>query len=146
MERKLKSPVLPEIPSKRYFAIGEVSELCLVKAHVLRYWEQEFDQLKDVKRRGNRRYYQLPEVLLIRKIRELLHDEGFTIQGAKQRLKDKSFVKEVKQSEPPKELLVTKQGQVELPLENLNQSNSLAGLNIKSIKDELLSIIDLLKK
>jgi DNA-binding transcriptional MerR regulator len=100
---------------------------------VLRYWEQEFDQLKDVKRRGNRRYYQLPEVLLIRKIRELLHDEGFTI-------------KEVKQAEPPKELQVTKQGQVELPLENLNQSNSLAGLNLKSIKDELLSIIDLLKK
>ena len=113
---------------------------------MLRYWEQEFDQLKDVKRRGNRRYYQLPEVLLIRKIRELLHDEGFTIQGAKQRLKDKSFVKEVKQAEPPKELQVTKQGQVELPLENLNQSNSLAGLNIKSIKDEFLSIIDLLKK
>jgi len=113
---------------------------------VLRYWEQEFDQLKDVKRRGNRRYYQLPEVLLIRKIRELLHDEGFTIQGAKQRLKDKNFVKEIKQAEPPKEFQVTKQGQVELPLENLNQSNSLAGLNIKSIKNELLSIIELLKK
>lgn len=113
---------------------------------MLRYWEQEFDQLKDVKRRGNRRYYQLPEVLLIRKIRELLHDEGFTIQGAKQRLSDKNFVKEVKQAEPPKELQVTKQGQVELPLENLNQFNSLAGLNLKSIKDELLSIIDLLKK
>jgi len=79
-------------------------------------------------------------------IRELLHDEGFTIQGAKQRLSDKNFVKEVKQAEPPKELQVTKQGQVELPLENLNQSNSLAGLNLKSIKDELLSIIDLLKK
>lgn len=113
---------------------------------MLRYWEQEFDQLKDVKRRGNRRYYQLPEVLLIRKIRELLHDEGFTIQGAKQRLKDKNFVKEIKQVESPKELQVTKQGQVELPLENLNQSNSLAGLNIKSIKNELLSIIELLKK
>ena len=113
---------------------------------MLRYWEQEFDQLKDVKRRGNRRYYQLPEVLLIRKIRELLHDEGFTIQGAKRRLKDKNFVKEVKQAELPRELQVTKQGQVELPLESLNQSNSLAGLNIKSIKDELLSIIELLKK
>ena len=137
---------LPSIPAKRYFTIGEVGELCGVKPHVLRYWEQEFDQLKDVKRRGNRRYYQLPEVLLIRKIRELLHDEGFTIQGAKQRLKDKNFVKEVKQAEPPRELQVTKQGQVELPLENLNQSNSLAGLNIKSIKDELLSIIELLKK
>lgn len=113
---------------------------------MLRYWEQEFDQLKDIKRRGNRRYYQLPEVLLIRKIRELLHDEGFTIQGAKQRLKDKNFVKEVKKAEPLRELQVTKQGQVELPLDNLNQPNSLAGLNIKSIKDELLSIIELLKK
>jgi len=113
---------------------------------VLRYWEQEFDQLKDIKRRGNRRYYQLPEVLLIRKIRELLHDEGFTIQGAKQRLKDKNFVKEVKQAEPLREFHITKQGQVELPLENLNQTNSLAGLNVKLIKDELLSIIELLKK
>jgi len=112
---------------------------------VLRYWEQEFDQLKEVKRRGNRRYYQLPEVLLIRKIRELLHDEGFTIQGAKQRLKDKNFVKEVKQAEPPRELQVTKQGQVELPLENLNQSNSLAGLNIKSIKDNCSVLSSYLK-
>ena len=73
---------LPPIPAKRYFTIGEVSELCHVKAHVLRYWEQEFSQLKPVKRRGNRRYYQHHEVLLIRRIRELLYAQGFTIQGA----------------------------------------------------------------
>ena len=78
--------VLPEIPEKRYFTIGEVSELCGVKPYVLRYWEQEFSQLKPMKRRGNRRYYQHHEVLLIRRIRELLYDQGFTISGARNRL------------------------------------------------------------
>ena len=77
---------LPPIPAKHYFTIGEVSELCAVKPHVLRYWEQEFTQLNTVKRRGNRRYYQRHEVLLIRRIRQLLYDEGFTIHGARQRL------------------------------------------------------------
>jgi DNA-binding transcriptional MerR regulator len=77
---------LPPIPAKRYFTIGEVSELCLVKPHVLRYWEQEFAQLKPVKRRGNRRYYQHHEVLLIRRIRDLLYEQGFTINGARHRL------------------------------------------------------------
>ena len=77
---------LPVIPGKRYFTIGEVAELCDVKPHVLRYWEQEFPQLKPVKRRGNRRYYQRHDVLLIRQIRSLLYDEGFTIGGARQRL------------------------------------------------------------
>ncbi len=77
---------LPPIPAKRYFTIGEVSELCAVKPHVLRYWEQEFTQLKPVKRRGNRRYYQHHEVLLIRRIRELLYEQGFTINGARNRL------------------------------------------------------------
>jgi DNA-binding transcriptional MerR regulator len=77
---------LPPIPAKRYFTIGEVSELCGVKPHVLRYWEQEFTQLKPVKRRGNRRYYQHHEVLLVRKIRELLYEQGFTISGARNRL------------------------------------------------------------
>jgi DNA-binding transcriptional MerR regulator len=81
-----KTVVLPPIPAKRYFTIGEVSDLCAVKAHVLRYWEQEFTQLKPVKRRGNRRYYQHHEVLLIRKIRELLYEQGFTISGARNRL------------------------------------------------------------
>jgi len=79
---------LPQIPAKRYFTIGEVSDLCAVKPHVLRYWEQEFAQLKPVKRRGNRRYYQHHEVLLIRRIRELLYEHGFTINGARNRLDD----------------------------------------------------------
>jgi DNA-binding transcriptional MerR regulator len=77
---------LPPIPSKRYFTIGEVGELCTVKPHVLRYWEQEFPQLKPVKRRGNRRYYQREDVLLIRQIKSLLYEEGFTIGGARQRM------------------------------------------------------------
>jgi DNA-binding transcriptional MerR regulator len=81
-----KNVQLPPIPAKRYFTIGEVSDLCGVKPHVLRYWEQEFTQLKPVKRRGNRRYYQHHEVLLIRKIRELLYEQGFTISGARNRL------------------------------------------------------------
>ena len=78
--------VLPLIPAKRYFAIGEVAALCMVKPHVLRYWEQEFTQLRPMKRRGNRRYYQHHEVLMIRRIRELLYDEGFTISGARNHL------------------------------------------------------------
>ncbi len=77
---------LPAIPGKRYFTIGEVSELCAVKPHVLRYWEQEFPQLKPVKRRGNRRYYQRDDVLTIRQIRTLLYDQGYTIGGARQRM------------------------------------------------------------
>ena len=80
--------VLPAIPAKRYFTIGEVSDLCGVKPYVLRYWEQEFTQLKPMKRRGNRRYYQHHEVLLIRRIRELLYEQGFTISGARNRLAD----------------------------------------------------------
>ncbi|KAI5916175.1 MerR family transcriptional regulator [Thauera sp. 2A1] len=83
---EVSSAQLPPIPAKRYFTIGEVSELCGVKPHVLRYWEQEFTQLKPVKRRGNRRYYQHHEVLLIRRIRQLLYEEGFTISGARNRL------------------------------------------------------------
>jgi len=85
MQRSAKAE-LPPIPAKRYFTIGEVSDLCAVKPHVLRYWEQEFAQLKPVKRRGNRRYYQHHEVLLIRRIRDLLYEQGFTINGARHRL------------------------------------------------------------
>ncbi len=85
-EHRRKAELLPPIPAKRYFTIGEVSDLCAVKPHVLRYWEQEFTQLKPVKRRGNRRYYQHHEVLLIRRIRDLLYEQGFTINGARQRL------------------------------------------------------------
>lgn len=80
--------LLPPIPNKRYFAIGEVSQLCAVKPHVLRYWEQEFPQLKPVKRRGNRRYYQRQDVMIVRRIRELLYQDGFTIGGARQRLRE----------------------------------------------------------
>jgi DNA-binding transcriptional MerR regulator len=86
MQRADTPPPLPPIPAKRYFTIGEVSELCGVKPHVLRYWEQEFTQLKPIKRRGNRRYYQHHEVLLVRRIRELLYEQGFTISGARNRL------------------------------------------------------------
>lgn len=88
MDARTSSITLPPIPAKRYFTIGEVSDLCAVKPHVLRYWEQEFTQLRPMKRRGNRRYYQHHEVLLIRKIRELLYDQGFTISGARNQLMD----------------------------------------------------------
>ena len=89
---------LPAIPGKRYFTIGEVSELCGVKPHVLRYWEQEFPQLKPVKRRGNRRYYQRQDVLVIRQIRALLYDQGFTIGGARNRLDGEEAREDVTQS------------------------------------------------
>ncbi len=100
---------LPPIPGKRYFTIGEVSDLCAVKPHVLRYWEQEFPQLKPVKRRGNRRYYQRQDVLLIRQIRSLLYDEGFTIGGARQRLTGEEAKSDVSQSQQ-----IIKQLRVEL--------------------------------
>ena len=93
---------LPAIPAKRYFTIGEVSELCGVKPYVLRYWEQEFTQLKPMKRRGNRRYYQHHEVLLIRRIRDLLYEQGFTISGARNRLADSAGV--------PREILLDHDG------------------------------------
>jgi DNA-binding transcriptional MerR regulator len=93
MEQHAVNTELPAIPAKRYFTIGEVSELCGVKAHVLRYWEQEFSQLKPVKRGGNRRYYQHHEVLLIRRIRELLYEDGFTISGARSRLDQQNLDK-----------------------------------------------------
>ncbi len=90
---------LPVIPGKRYFTIGEVSELCAVKPHVLRYWEQEFSQLKPIKRRGNRRYYQRQDVILIRQIRSLLYEQGFTIGGAKQHLISETIEGDMQQSQ-----------------------------------------------
>ena len=90
---------LPQIPGKRYFTIGEVSDLCSVKPHVLRYWEQEFPQLKPIKRRGNRRYYQRQDVLLIRQIRSLLYEDGFTIGGARQRLTGDDAKSDISQSQ-----------------------------------------------
>jgi DNA-binding transcriptional MerR regulator len=103
---KIELTALPPIPAKRYFTIGEVSELCGVKPHVLRYWEQEFTQLKPVKRRGNRRYYQHHEVLLIRRIRELLYEQGFTISGARNKLDSRASnlaggIEEVQVEEAP---------------------------------------------
>ena len=90
---------LPTIPGKRYFTIGEVSELCGVKPHVLRYWEQEFPQLKPVKRRGNRRYYQRQDVLMIRQIRSLLYEQGFTIGGARQKMSGEDAREDITQSQ-----------------------------------------------
>ena len=113
---------LPPIPAKRYFTIGEVSELCGVKPHVLRYWEQEFNQLKPVKRRGNRRYYQHHEVLLVRRIRELLYNQGFTISGARNRLDE---------GEPD-----------DVPVAEKSEATAQAGNKLRA---ELNSIIDLLR-
>jgi DNA-binding transcriptional MerR regulator len=110
---------LPPIPAKRYFTIGEVSELCGVKPHVLRYWEQEFTQLKPVKRRGNRRYYQHHEVLLIRRIRELLYNQGFTINGARNRLDEMA-------TEPEKAALYS--------------------LDLQALRKEIQDILDLLRE
>jgi len=120
---------LPPIPAKRYFTIGEVSELCAVKPHVLRYWEQEFAQLKPVKRRGNRRYYQHHEVLLIRRIRELLYEEGFTISGARNRL-DSSAPQEEK-AEPA--------------MRNGGRPAGANGVDVNAIKRELRAVLEQLQ-
>jgi DNA-binding transcriptional MerR regulator len=126
---KIELTVLPPIPAKRYFTIGEVSELCGVKPHVLRYWEQEFTQLKPVKRRGNRRYYQHHEVLLIRRIRELLYEQGFTISGARNKLDNRGSELAgrvdtvVPSTAPPAALMV----------------------DSDKLREELLAILDLLK-
>ena len=121
MERPPARTELPPIPAKRYFTIGEVSVLCAVKAHVLRYWEQEFTQLRPVKRRGNRRYYQHHEVLLIRRIRELLYEQGFTISGARQRLEhDGDVSDDVPSAAPAAELDVAHlRGEIEAILKIL---------------------------
>ncbi len=129
MEPSRKRTELPPIPAKRYFTIGEVSELCGVKPHVLRYWEQEFTQLKPVKRRGNRRYYQHHEVLLIRRIRELLYEEGFTISGARNRL-DSSLAQEEK-AEP------ARNGRSAVPAGQ--------GVDVSAIKRELRAVLDQLR-
>jgi DNA-binding transcriptional MerR regulator len=127
MEQSRRKAELPPIPAKRYFTIGEVSELCGVKPHVLRYWEQEFTQLKPVKRRGNRRYYQHHEVLLIRRIRELLYEEGFTISGARNRL-DSSTPHEDKAEQPARASRATS-----------------AGVDVNAIKRELRAVLDQLQ-
>ena len=133
MEPSRRKPELPPIPAKRYFTIGEVSELCGVKPHVLRYWEQEFTQLKPVKRRGNRRYYQHHEVLLIRRIRELLYEEGFTISGARNRL-DNSSPQQEEKPEP-----VARNGRPAPIVANGG------GVDVNAIKRELRAVLDQLQ-
>ncbi|MBQ5947278.1 MerR family transcriptional regulator [Massilia sp. ST3] len=124
---KTEPTPLPPIPAKRYFTIGEVSELCGVKPHVLRYWEQEFTQLKPVKRRGNRRYYQHHEVLLIRRIRELLYEQGFTISGARNRLDNRaSALAGVEEQDVP-------------------ETAAAAAVDVEHLRAELLGILDLLQ-
>jgi DNA-binding transcriptional MerR regulator len=126
---------LPPIPAKRYFTIGEVSDLCGVKPHVLRYWEQEFTQLKPVKRRGNRRYYQHHEVLLIRKIRDLLYEQGFTISGARNRLdgaEEKAEVDEMPQVQTTAQVVRLK-------------SESTNVVNFVDLRKELSEVIQLLR-
>src|SRR6185295_6702168 len=137
MEPSRRKVDLPPIPAKRYFTIGEVSDLCGVKPHVLRYWEQEFTQLKPVKRRGNRRYYQHHEVLLIRRIRELLYEEGFTISGARNRLEsvrlDSSRIESAFQQED----------KIEPPVAPRNGATP--GVDVAAIKRELRAVLDQLR-
>jgi DNA-binding transcriptional MerR regulator len=123
----MEKVVLPPIPAKRYFTIGEVSELCGVKPHVLRYWEQEFTQLRPVKRRGNRRYYQHHEVLLIRRIRELLYEQGFTINGARNRLdaQGRASGDEAEMVDP-------------------TEAQAQPGVDVDQLRKDILQVIDLL--
>jgi DNA-binding transcriptional MerR regulator len=145
---------LPAIPAKRYFTIGEVSDLCGVKPYVLRYWEQEFAQLKPMKRRGNRRYYQHHEVLLIRRIRELLYEEGFTISGARNRLAEAGVAREViAVPEEPLSDEIADEAEAAVALAAIPSAASVAvvplppgdaPLSPAQVRDELLSIRSLL--
>ena len=144
---------LPAIPAKRYFTIGEVSELCGVKPYVLRYWEQEFTQLKPMKRRGNRRYYQHHEVLLIRRIRELLYEQGFTISGARNRLLDGHQARggDDRHLEPDVELDAedgaprpTSQEAAVDGIDSAGVERPLSALSLAQMREELMSIRGLL--
>jgi DNA-binding transcriptional MerR regulator len=137
---------LPTIPDKRYFTIGEVSELCGVKPYVLRYWEQEFTQLRPMKRRGNRRYYQHHEVMLVRRIRELLYDEGFTISGARNRLAEAAAKLP---SADPAELETEEEGAFEAAAavagtQAINRVDLPGAADQRSLREELMSIRHLL--
>jgi len=129
---------LPPIPAKRYFTIGEVSELCGVKPHVLRYWEQEFTQLKPVKRRGNRRYYQHHEVLLIRRIRALLYDDGFTISGARNLLDAKGRLKSEKSKS-------TEDLSVEVQSSGEESTQAIPTENVSGLREVLKEVVAMLK-
>lgn len=136
MTTTVEKVVLPPIPAKRYFTIGEVSELCGVKPHVLRYWEQEFTQLRPVKRRGNRRYYQHHEVLLIRRIRELLYEQGFTINGARNRLDARGAMIEDEQDE-------VQQGAASA---SVAAASNASMVDVERLRNELRSVIELLRR
>jgi DNA-binding transcriptional MerR regulator len=142
MEPSRRKLDLPPIPAKRYFTIGEVSDLCGVKPHVLRYWEQEFTQLKPVKRRGNRRYYQHHEVLLIRRIRELLYEEGFTISGARNRL-DTARSDNGRGVETTPVVVDEK---IEAPVRNGRAAPPPNGVDVAAIKRELRAVLDQLQR
>jgi DNA-binding transcriptional MerR regulator len=140
MEQSRRKAELPPIPAKRYFTIGEVSDLCGVKPHVLRYWEQEFTQLKPVKRRGNRRYYQHHEVLLIRRIRELLYEEGFTISGARNRL-------DTARLDARAESAAEDRAAEAPPVRELRGAGTPApGVDVAAIKRELRAVLDQLQR
>jgi len=143
MTTTVEKVVLPPIPAKRYFTIGEVSELCGVKPHVLRYWEQEFTQLRPVKRRGNRRYYQHHEVLLIRRIRELLYEQGFTINGARNKLDARGAVIEEEAGTK-----LEPQAQHEAAPASTPPSSSQAGgdVDVGQLRKDLIGIIELLSR
>lgn len=143
---------LPSIPAKRYFTIGEVSDLCGVKPHVLRYWEQEFTQLRPMKRRGNRRYYQHHEVLMIRRIRDLLYDQGFTISGARNKLQELvQHDRDRRRSNEDwidDELPADDEAIVETPSElSLSESSSvMQGAGLQTLRKELIQIRELLSE
>jgi DNA-binding transcriptional MerR regulator len=151
MPTTVEKVVLPPIPAKRYFTIGEVSELCGVKPHVLRYWEQEFTQLRPVKRRGNRRYYQHHEVLLIRRIRDLLYEQGFTINGARNKLDARGAV--IEDDAGATQLLGEPQGDGASPPASASavsaSSSSLQGgasVDVAQLRKDVLGIIELLRR
>ncbi|WP_041928563.1 MerR family transcriptional regulator [Methylotenera mobilis] len=146
MTEQVAKVQLPPIPAKRYFTIGEVSELCGVKPHVLRYWEQEFTQLKPVKRRGNRRYYQHHEVLLIRRIRELLYEQGFTISGARNRLDDLEFNTKAGHGEKPTSAksAVATSADIEPAMIAAGEGKGTA-FDYQAVKAELREILNLLR-
>ncbi|WP_116136827.1 MerR family transcriptional regulator [Trinickia diaoshuihuensis] len=141
MTTTVEKVVLPPIPAKRYFTIGEVSELCGVKPHVLRYWEQEFTQLRPVKRRGNRRYYQHHEVLLIRRIRELLYEQGFTINGARNKLDARGAVIEDEASAK-----LDAQGQQEAAAASAAPAQAGGDVDVGQLRKDLIGIIELLRR
>jgi DNA-binding transcriptional MerR regulator len=139
MAEQTLSSDLPPIPAKRYFTIGEVSDLCGVKPHVLRYWEQEFTQLKPVKRRGNRRYYQHHEVLLIRRIRALLYDDGFTISGARNLLDAKGRLKSEK-SKAPEDMT----DDINMSISEV-QTSSTTSSGVAGLREALAEVVAILK-